>query len=149
MEIEVAKRLAAEREKEEAGRIAKEKEQIIQAHHDLAETSGSLPSGVLTPLLKKHKDLDDELRTRLHELERKLWVFDIFFVSLLSIHRYFLIVHFLIGREQSHKETSLVDVLSPVSKKKTGRAYVSLARAYSEKLVILLYPDTEPTDHET
>ena len=140
VEIEVAKRLAAEREKEEAGRIAKEKEQIIEAHHDPAETSGSLPSGVLTPLLKKHKDLDDELRARLHELERKLWVLEIF-VSLL--------IDNLIGREQSHKETSLVDVLSPVSKKKTGRAYVSLARAYSEKSVILLYPGTEPTDHET
>jgi len=72
VEVEVAKRLAAEREKEQAGRISKEKEQIIRVHHDPAETSGSLPSGVLTPLLKKHKDLDDELRARLHELERKL-----------------------------------------------------------------------------
>ena len=27
----------------------------------------------------------------------------------------------------------LVDLLSPVSKKKTGRAYVALARAHSEK----------------
>jgi len=74
VEAEVAKRLAVEREKEEAKRIAKEKEEIIQANHSLAETSGLLPSGVLTPLLKKHKDLDDELRARLQELERKLWV---------------------------------------------------------------------------
>jgi kinesin family protein 22 len=36
-------------------------------------------------------------------------------------------------REQGQKETSLAGALSPVSKKKTGRAYVSLARAYSEK----------------
>jgi len=36
-------------------------------------------------------------------------------------------------RELGQKETSLAGALSPVSKKKTGRAYVSLARAYSEK----------------
>lgn len=40
---------------------------------------------------------------------------------------------FLIYSDQGHKEVSLAGVLSPVSKKKTGRAYVSLARAYSEK----------------
>ena len=34
----------------------------------------TLPSGLLTPLLKRHKDLDDELKNRLHELERKLYV---------------------------------------------------------------------------
>ncbi|KAJ3566458.1 hypothetical protein NP233_g6991 [Leucocoprinus birnbaumii] len=117
VEAEVAKRLAAEREKdeeerrargkEEAERIAREKEERIMAQHSPSKRSTSLPSGVLTPLLKKHKDLDDELRSRLQELERKL--------------------------EQGHKETSLAGVLSPVSKKKTGRAYVSLARAYSEK----------------
>jgi kinesin family protein 22 len=31
----------------------------------------SLPSGLLTPLLKRHQDLDNELRHRLQELERK------------------------------------------------------------------------------
>ena len=31
----------------------------------------TLPSGVLTPLLKRHKDLDDELKNRLRELEQK------------------------------------------------------------------------------
>lgn len=35
--------------------------------------------------------------------------------------------------ERGNKETQLADVLSPVSKKKTGRAYVALARAHSEK----------------
>lgn len=36
----------------------------------------------------------------------------------------------------------LADALSPVSKKKTGRAYVALARAHSEKCATLLlaYP---------
>jgi hypothetical protein len=43
----------------------------------------TLPSGVLTPLLKRHKDLDDELKNRLHELERKLYV--IFGLSLCFI----------------------------------------------------------------
>ncbi|KXN84644.1 Kinesin-like protein KIF22 [Leucoagaricus sp. SymC.cos] len=119
VEAEVAKRLAVEREKDEEERKAREKEEAERRamENELEKTnqvqqhspskSASLPSGVLTPLLKKHKDLDDELRARLQELERKL--------------------------EQGHKETSLAGVLSPVSKKKTGRAYVSLARAYSEK----------------
>jgi kinesin family protein 22 len=31
----------------------------------------SLPPGLLTPLLKRHQDLDNELRQRLQELERK------------------------------------------------------------------------------
>jgi kinesin family member 22 len=31
----------------------------------------SLPSGLLTPLLKRHQDLDNDLRQRLQELERK------------------------------------------------------------------------------
>lgn len=35
--------------------------------------------------------------------------------------------------ERGNKEVQLADVLSPVSKKKTGRAYVALARAHSEK----------------
>ena len=37
--------------------------------------------------------------------------------------------------ERGNKETQLADVLSPVSRKKTGRAYVALARAHSEKFV--------------
>jgi hypothetical protein len=38
------------------------------------EKDMSLPSGVLTPILKKHRDLDDELKQRLQELEKKLYV---------------------------------------------------------------------------
>ena len=45
---------------------------------------------------------------------------------------------FTFSSERGNKETQLADVLSPVSKKKTGRAYVALARAHSEKLVF--YP---------
>ncbi|KAK1235291.1 hypothetical protein PQX77_001495 [Marasmius sp. AFHP31] len=68
-----------------------------------------LPPGVLTPLLKRHKDMDEELQARLGELEKKY--------------------------ERGDKEAKLVAALSPVSKKKTGRAYVALARAHSEKII--------------
>jgi hypothetical protein len=45
------------------------------------------------------------------------------------------LIPILFGSERGSKETQLADVLSPVSKKKTGRAYVALARAHSEKYV--------------
>lgn len=106
-----------EREKEEERRL---KEQEEHEREQEQESSGygrstsrspkkeqTLPSGVLTPLLQRHRDLDDELKARLQELERKF--------------------------ERGNKEVQLADVLSPVSKKKTGRAYVALARAHSEK----------------
>ncbi|KAK1230587.1 hypothetical protein PQX77_006324 [Marasmius sp. AFHP31] len=70
--------------------------------------SKPLPPGVLTPLLKRHKDMDEELQARLGELEKN---------------------------ERGDKEAKLVAALSPVSKKKTGRAYVALARAHSEKII--------------
>jgi kinesin family protein 22 len=75
----VARRLEEreiEREREEEERHAKEQHEQHQAdasekHAD--ETSKqTLPSGVLTPLLKRHRDLDDELKARLQELEAKL-----------------------------------------------------------------------------
>ncbi|KAJ7108792.1 P-loop containing nucleoside triphosphate hydrolase protein [Mycena epipterygia] len=83
----------------------KEKE---RERDDKEKEKSKLPPG-LSPLLKRHKDLDDELQARLQELERKF--------------------------EKGNKEvaTGLADVLSPVSRKKTGRAYVALARAHSDK----------------
>lgn len=91
VEAEVAKRLAAEREKDEGERkareeAAKEKAQQFEAQQQQnpsspMKSSSTLPSGVLTPLLKKHKDLDDELRARLQDLERKLCVIVFFFVA--------------------------------------------------------------------
>lgn len=36
-------------------------------------------------------------------------------------------------RDNSSQEIEMVDVLSPVSRKRTGRAYVALARSHSEK----------------
>lgn len=41
----------------------------------------------------------------------------------------------ILGSERGNKEMQLADVLSPTSKKKTGRAYVALARAHSEKYI--------------
>jgi hypothetical protein len=88
VEAEVAKRLAAEREKDEEERRAREEAERNAKEHEAQQaqqpssptkkgssSSSALPSGVLTPLLKKHKDLDDELRARLQELERRLYVF--------------------------------------------------------------------------
>lgn len=106
VEAEVARRLA-ERERERLAEEQRSKEIEQEASKSPPIKEKTLPSGVLTPLLKRHKDLDDELKNRLHELERKF--------------------------ERGSKETQLADVLSPVSKKKTGRAYVALARAHSEK----------------
>ncbi|KAG5716036.1 Kinesin-like protein KIF22, partial [Termitomyces sp. T112] len=118
VEAEVTRRLEErerQREKEEQDRRAREQElesqrptsSTARAKPQSPRKEQTLPSGVLTPLLKRHKDLDDELNARLQELERKF--------------------------ERGNKEARLADVLSPVSKKKTGRAYVALARAHSEK----------------
>ncbi|KDR80423.1 hypothetical protein GALMADRAFT_242858, partial [Galerina marginata CBS 339.88] len=113
VEAEVTRRLA-ERERQRAEEEQREKEaahdmegRVTRSRSKSPTKETSLPSGVLTPLLKRHKDLDDELKNRLQELEKKY--------------------------ERGTKETQLADVLSPVSKKKTGRAYVALARAHSEK----------------
>ncbi|KAJ7464998.1 kinesin-like protein [Mycena galericulata] len=125
VEAEVARRLEErererEREREtEAGssrhRAKSPKKDLTRSpRKDAKELGGrspkskerELPPG-LSPLLRRHKDLDDELQARLQELERKF--------------------------ERGNKEVALADVLSPVSKKKTGRAYVALARAHSDK----------------
>ncbi|KAJ7918374.1 kinesin-like protein [Mycena leptocephala] len=126
VEAEVARRLEErererEMEREKERQLEREEKEAGSSRHrtksprkDLAElvgrspkTKGSeLPPG-LTPLLKRHKDLDDELQARLAELERKF--------------------------ERGNRDAGLADVLSPVSKKKTGRAYVALARAHSEQ----------------
>ncbi|KAG7448446.1 kinesin-domain-containing protein [Guyanagaster necrorhizus] len=107
VEAEVA-RILEEREK---GRLERETRMLPVSDQHKSRSprkeSAPLPSGVLTPLLKRHRDLDDELKARLQELERKF--------------------------ERGNKETALADALSPVSKKKTGRAYVALARAHSDK----------------
>ncbi len=72
VEAEVA-RILEEREKE---RLEKGVSPGSGRHKTRSpkKESAPLPSGVLTPLLKRHKDLDDELKARLQELERKLCV---------------------------------------------------------------------------
>ncbi|KIK86017.1 hypothetical protein PAXRUDRAFT_831932 [Paxillus rubicundulus Ve08.2h10] len=116
VEAEVARRLKEREDKEEQMRLQQEKENLALKEKQAAEVENEkrqlraehrLPPGVLTPLLTRHRDLDDQLQARLAELEEKY--------------------------ERSNKELQLADVLSPASKKKTGRAYVALARAHSEK----------------
>ncbi|KAF8552102.1 kinesin-domain-containing protein [Imleria badia] len=113
VEAEVARRLKEreDREREEQERLQQEKENLAlgekQDERRQAQAEPKLPPGVLTPLLARHRDLDDQLRARLAELEEKY--------------------------ERGNKELQLADVLSPTSRKKTGRAYVALARAHSIK----------------
>ena len=81
MEAEVARRLA-ERERERAEQVDREKAEetevaqmtdinTTQSRSKSSEREHNVPSGVLTPLIKRHKELDDELKSRLQELERK------------------------------------------------------------------------------
>jgi kinesin family protein 22 len=78
VEAEVARRLA-EREREKAEREKAEENEVAQmvdsrpaqSRSKSPERDQSIPSGVLTPLLKRHRELDDELKSRLQELEQK------------------------------------------------------------------------------
>ncbi|KAI0281792.1 P-loop containing nucleoside triphosphate hydrolase protein [Russula aff. rugulosa BPL654] len=114
VEAEVERRLKEKLEEMDRQRAADEERARQEA--EIADTTRdqtfeipqpSLPSGLLTPLLKRHQDLDNELRQRLHELEKKY--------------------------ERDKLDGDIVHKLSPKSRKKTGRAYVALARAHSEK----------------
>ena len=132
VEAEVARRLEARlkeederrareeedrRAKEEEERLVREEEERRQMEeHVRARENGESP-----------KELEIELRARLEELEQKLYVEpgcsrsqsdDCFLHS-----------------DNSSQEVQMVDVLSPVDKKRTGRAYVALARSHSEKYV--------------
>ena len=78
MEVEVARRLKEreDREREEKARLQEEKENLaLREKQDderrPVQANPKLPPGVLTPLLTRHRDLDDELRTRLAELEER------------------------------------------------------------------------------
>ncbi|KAF7426431.1 hypothetical protein PC9H_008799 [Pleurotus ostreatus] len=99
-------------DRERSGSVASEKE---NRRHRQAKSKSksprkesislSIPAGILTPVLKRHKELDSEVRSKLQELEQKF--------------------------DRGGKDAP--DVLSPVSKKKMGRAYVAAARSCSEK----------------
>jgi kinesin family member 22 len=78
VEAEVERRLKEKLEVMERQRV--EDQEHTRQEAEIANTTRdqtfeipqpSLPSGLLTPLLKRHQDLDNELRQRLHELERK------------------------------------------------------------------------------
>jgi len=80
VEAEVARRLAerererAEREQAEQTRPSEEQttdSKTTQSRSKSPEREHSIPSGVLAPLLKRHRELDDELKSRLQELEQK------------------------------------------------------------------------------
>ncbi|KAI0254619.1 P-loop containing nucleoside triphosphate hydrolase protein [Lactifluus subvellereus] len=115
VEAEVERRLKQKLEEIDRQRAADEEERSRKE----AETTNTtidqtfevsqrgLPSGLLTPLLKRHQDLDNELRQRLQDLERKY--------------------------DRDKRDGDIAHKLSPTSRKKTGRAYVALARAHSEK----------------
>ena len=78
VEAEVARRLA-EREREIAESVKAEESEVAHTIDSKTTRPGSrsperehsIPSGVLTPLLKRHKELDNELKSRLQELEQK------------------------------------------------------------------------------
>ena len=71
VEAEVERRMA-EKEKEWEEE-QKRKQAAAEAERSMSKSPDtSLPAGVLTPILKKHRDLDDELKMRLQELEKKL-----------------------------------------------------------------------------
>ncbi|KAI0697020.1 P-loop containing nucleoside triphosphate hydrolase protein [Cytidiella melzeri] len=112
VEAEVARRLE-EREKERAREDEARREvEARRAAEEKAKERDALitdvnPSGAVTPNIQRQSELDGELKKRLEELEQKL--------------------------EDSSKEVQMVDVLSPVSRKRTGRAYVALARSHSQK----------------
>ncbi|KAI0300601.1 P-loop containing nucleoside triphosphate hydrolase protein [Multifurca ochricompacta] len=115
VEAEVERRLKEKMEEMERQRVADEKERsrkevaIADTGEDQPHEGGhhNLHSNVLAPLLKRHQDLDNELRQRLQDLERKY--------------------------DRNKRDGDIVHKLSPMSRKKTGRAYVALARTHSEK----------------
>jgi kinesin family protein 22 len=74
VEQEVARRLEERRKIEEEHRERLEQLEITTRTENvkLEVQETMLPSGVLTPLLKRHRDLDDELKTRLRDLESKV-----------------------------------------------------------------------------
>ncbi|KAI0087443.1 P-loop containing nucleoside triphosphate hydrolase protein [Irpex rosettiformis] len=112
VEAEVARRLEErerERTKEEAVRREEDARRMAtgKAKEDSAAKAAHTPSGAATPNGQRQIEIDSELKKRLEELEQKL--------------------------EDSSKEIQMVDALSPVSRKRTGRAYVALARSHSQK----------------
>ncbi len=126
VEAEVARRLE-EKEKERLEKAAMSPGSGRHKSKSPKKEAHSLPPGILTPLLKRHKDLDNELHARLKELEKKLFVLSSFGEVYSSYVAQF--------SESGKGEMALAETLSPAARKKTGRAYVALARAHSDQCV--------------
>ena len=61
-----------ERLKEEEQRAKELQSQALQAQASSSpREQDNIPSGLLSPILRRHQDLDNELRQRLHALEKK------------------------------------------------------------------------------
>ena len=78
VEAEVERRLKEKLDEMERQRTADEERARKEAEiadttrdQSLEITQRGLPPGLLTPLLKRHQDLDKELRQRLQDLEKK------------------------------------------------------------------------------
>jgi kinesin family protein 22 len=71
VEIEVARRLKEAEEKRK-----KEQQTLSPERRDTPASSrrGAEQSSILSPLLKRHRDLNKELKARLSELEKKMCV---------------------------------------------------------------------------
>ncbi|KAH8096893.1 kinesin-domain-containing protein [Cristinia sonorae] len=121
VEAEVARRLA-EHERQQAERVRDA--ELLAQQGEASHRSSLAPAFNDQPPPTEAGSRsagDDELRQRLQDLEDKL--------------------------ESGNAETRMVSDLSPVSRKKAGRAYVALARAQSEKnnltLALELYRKAE------
>jgi kinesin family member 22 len=72
VEAEVAKRMEIlEKQRLEEERMAREADKTSTPDASVAVNDSTLSSSLLAPLLKRHQDLDTELRSRLEELEMK------------------------------------------------------------------------------
>ncbi|KAI0642491.1 P-loop containing nucleoside triphosphate hydrolase protein [Trametes meyenii] len=107
VELEVARRLEEREKRQREAETSRRQSGSMSIHDEQASSLQSLPHGLLTPSLRQRESHDEELKQRLEELESKF--------------------------ERGNKEAHLSDVLSPISRKKTGRAYVALARAHTQK----------------
>ncbi|CAL1699804.1 unnamed protein product [Somion occarium] len=127
-EEEIDARIAKAVETEVARRLAEhEKQKAIETESRVSLEEGPSNSSQKSPVVEDpsshigHMSVDEDLRQRLAELEQKF--------------------------ETGNSELRMVSDLSPASRKRTGRAYVALARAQSEKnnlaLALELYRKAE------
>ncbi|KIY48777.1 kinesin-domain-containing protein, partial [Fistulina hepatica ATCC 64428] len=113
VEVEVTKRLT-----ERESSLGERENEFRLREQEIREREKDIPSGIITPLLKHRKDLDNiELLRRLQDLERRC--------------------------DDANNQGAFAEALTPVSKKKAGRAYVALARDQTQKRVVVLMGDLQ------